>query len=92
MKTIAFASAAHEFRNPLNAITQSLALLENKIHDERGKIYFNTAKSCSDLMLNLVKDILDHSQLELNTFLLNYSNVDVCSLINSCLDMFKFKA
>lgn len=24
MKTIAFASAAHEFRNPLNAITQSL--------------------------------------------------------------------
>ena len=61
MKTIAFASAAHEFRNPLNAITQSLALLENQIHDERGKLYFNTAKSCSNLMLNLVKDILDHA-------------------------------
>ena len=27
MKTVAFASAAHEFRNPLNAILQSLDLL-----------------------------------------------------------------
>jgi signal transduction histidine kinase len=31
LKTIAFASAAHEFRNPLNAITQSLELLEGMI-------------------------------------------------------------
>jgi signal transduction histidine kinase len=27
MKTVAFASAAHEFRNPLNAIVASLDLL-----------------------------------------------------------------
>ncbi len=29
LKTIAFASAAHEFRNPLGAIAQSLELIEN---------------------------------------------------------------
>ena len=31
MKTIAFAQAAHEFRNPLNGIILSLDLIEGKI-------------------------------------------------------------
>lgn len=30
LKTVAFASAAHEFRNPLNGIITSLDLLKNK--------------------------------------------------------------
>lgn len=31
LKTLAFAQAAHEFRNPLNGIIASLDLLEDKI-------------------------------------------------------------
>jgi signal transduction histidine kinase len=31
MKTVAFASAAHEFKNPLNGILSSLEILEPKI-------------------------------------------------------------
>lgn len=60
MQTIAFASAAHEFRNPLNAIASSLEILEPLI-DPRGKKYYSLAKNCSNLMLFLVKDILDFS-------------------------------
>lgn len=37
MKTIAFASAAHEFRNPLNGISSSLTLLENLYDKEKGE-------------------------------------------------------
>lgn len=37
MKTVAFASAAHEFRNPLNAIVTSLDLLHDMIDMERGE-------------------------------------------------------
>lgn len=37
MKTVAFASAAHEFRNPLNAIVTSLDLLKDLIDLERGE-------------------------------------------------------
>lgn len=61
MKTIAFASAAHEFRNPLNAITQSLLLLNGMIDHSRGAKFYNTAINCSNLMLYLVNDILDFS-------------------------------
>lgn len=60
MKTIAFASAAHEFRNPLNAINSSLLLLENKVL-EAGQKYLDTALNCSRLMLFLINDILDFS-------------------------------
>jgi signal transduction histidine kinase len=37
LKTVAFAQAAHEFRNPLNGITSSLELLENMYDKERGE-------------------------------------------------------
>lgn len=63
MQTVAFASAAHEFKNPLNAIVSSLEILEPLI-DQRGKQYYHLAKCCSNLMLFLVKDILDYSQIE----------------------------
>ena len=36
IKTIAFSSAAHEFRNPLNGIVNSLDLLEDMIDKTRG--------------------------------------------------------
>jgi signal transduction histidine kinase len=36
LKTVAFASAAHEFRNPLNAIVSSLDIIENMI-DHRAE-------------------------------------------------------
>lgn len=37
MKTIAFASAAHEFRNPLNSIISSLDLLDSFIINEKAR-------------------------------------------------------
>jgi signal transduction histidine kinase len=36
LKTVAFASAAHEFRNPLNAIVISLEMLVPMIKDDRA--------------------------------------------------------
>lgn len=58
---MAFASAAHEFRNPLNGIVTSLELLKEMISSQRGIVYFTTALNCTKLMLFLVKDILDFS-------------------------------
>lgn len=70
-QTLAFASAAHEFRNPLNAIVASLELLKPLIDNEKGQKYYKIAKSCSSLMLFLVRDILDFSQIEANSLILS---------------------
>lgn len=61
VKSIAFASAAHEFRNPLNAIAASIELLEPLIDLQRGYKLYTTVRNCSSLMLYLVNDILDFS-------------------------------
>ncbi len=81
MKTVAFASAAHEFRNPLNAIIQSLDLLEGLIDHEKGGKFYKVARNCSSLMLHLINDILDFSQLEANKFLLNYDRFSLSKLV-----------
>jgi signal transduction histidine kinase len=59
LKTIVFAQAAHEFRNPLNGIVTSIDMLNNYINHEAGGTYYKVAKNCSNLMLFLVNDILD---------------------------------
>ncbi len=61
MKTIAFASAAHEFRNPLNGVISALDLLESKIDLYKCGANYNVAKNCSRLMLFLVNDIMDYA-------------------------------
>jgi signal transduction histidine kinase len=92
LKTIAFSQAAHEFRNPLNGIVLSLNLLENLYDKERGEEYFLTAKNCAQLMLFLVRDIMDLSQLEMKSFIINYSEINIDEVIEKCLSMFTQKA
>lgn len=57
-KTLAFAQAAHEFRNPLNGIISSLDLMGDNI--DKNNTYYQIARSCSNNMLFLVNDILDY--------------------------------
>ena len=76
MKTIAFAQAAHEFRNPLNGIISSLDLLTSEVEESNN--YFKIAKSCSNTLLYLVNDILDYSQIEAKKIVLN---IEACNTI-----------
>lgn len=89
---MAFASAAHEFRNPLNAIVSTLDILEPLVDQRQGKPYFNLAKNCSNLMLFLIKDILDYSQIESKSLILNMQVHKVRDIIEECLSVLRFKA
>jgi signal transduction histidine kinase len=92
LQSLAFASAAHEFKNPLNAIVSSLDLLEPLIDKNRGGNFFKIAKNCSNLMLFLIKDFLDFSQLEANSLILNHQPVFLFKIINDCINVLRFKA
>lgn len=91
-QTLAFASAAHEFRNPLNAIVASLELLSPLINHEKGGQYYSIAKSCSNLMLFLVRDILDFAQLESKSIVLSLEPTNITNLVNECMEALSFKA
>lgn len=94
MRTVAFASAAHEFRNPLNGISQSLTLLENQIPPcPAAQKYYQIAKNCSNHLLFLVNDILDFAQLEENKIYLNLQQeVNLEKLLAESVELLKFKA
>eukprot|EP00347_Sterkiella_histriomuscorum_P015384 403357221 len=92
LKTIAFASAAHEFRNPLNAINSSLQVVDSQIKDSETRKFLQTAKNCSRLMLFLVNDILDFSQLESKKLVLSYENVNIRKLSEECFSILQLKA
>ncbi len=92
LQSLAFASAAHEFKNPLNAIVSSLDLLEPLIEKGRGGRFFKIAKNCSNLMVFLIKDFLDFSQLEANSLILNHQPVFLFKIINDCINVLRFKA
>ncbi|TNV86884.1 hypothetical protein FGO68_gene8607 [Halteria grandinella] len=91
-QTLAFASAAHEFRNPLNAIVASLELLNPLIDHKKGSQYYSIAKSCSNLMLFLVRDILDFAQIESRSLILSVEATSMSSLVNECVEALSFKA
>ncbi|CDW81611.1 histidine kinase-dna gyrase b-and hsp90-like domain containing protein [Stylonychia lemnae] len=101
LQTIAFASAAHEFRNPLNAIIQSLQLIDsssdsnhssNSSTNNQRQQYLQTALNSSQLMLYLVNDILDFSQFESRKLILNIRDVNAKEIIYQCHQILQLKA
>lgn len=88
MKTVAFTSGGHEFRNPLNAIVLSSYYIE----DSRANKLCTLAKNCSNLMLFLVKYILDFSQIEANSLILNMEIVNPLKIMETSIELLKFKA
>eukprot|EP00937_MAST-01D_sp_MAST-1D-sp2_P000169 g169.t1 len=58
------ASISHELRTPLAGIMGMLELLSSEGMSERARQFIHKAKISSDLLLNLVNDILDMSRIE----------------------------
>lgn len=76
MKSNFIANISHEIRTPLNAIVGFTGLLNDSTEEERVE-YIQVINNNSDLLLNLVTDVLDLSRLEADTFMLHYQKVDI---------------
>lgn len=80
------ANMSHEIRSPLNAIVGFTNLLiTSEIPDDQKEEFKTIIQQNSDLLLNLINDILDLSRLEVNYIKFNFANEDVVSLCKSAL-------
>ena len=89
LKSTFLANMSHEIRTPLNAIIGFSALLIEEGEENKDKFdktlkkeYINIIESNSDLLLNIINDILDISSLEsgnVNFKFGSYNLYDVCS-------------
>jgi len=87
MKAAFVANISHEIRTPLNAIVGFSGLLEDADEEER-KEFIHIINNSSDLLLNLVSDVLDLSRLDSTNFkltLADYNIYDCCRKVQESI-------
>jgi signal transduction histidine kinase/CheY-like chemotaxis protein len=85
LKTSFLANISHEIRTPLNAIIGFCRLIgdQRTLSPETFNKYNQLLKINSELLLNLINDIIDLSKIETNQLNLNYTDFDLNELIDN---------
>ena len=84
-KTDFVANISHEIRTPLNAIVGFSGLLKGSEEEERAE-YIKVISNNSDLLLNLVSDVLDLSRLDTDKLSLNIQTTNIRECCQQVLD------
>lgn len=89
-KTAFLANMSHEIRTPLNAIVGFAGLLPTATEDERNS-YTEIIKANTNMLLQLVNDILDMSKIEAGTLEFIYTDVDVNKVMHELEGVFRLR-
>ena len=87
MKTTFISNISHEVRTPLNVIVGfSELLLDDSYDDETKKDFAQTISKNTELLLNLVNDVLDLSRLESGKIQFSIKPVEIVSCCREAMD------
>lgn len=89
-KSAFLANMSHEIRTPLNAIVGFAGLLATAAEEERNS-YVEIIKGNTNMLLQLVNDILDMSKIEAGTLEFIYSDVDVNQIMRELEGVFRLR-
>ena len=90
LKSAFLSNMSHEIRTPMNAIIGfSELLLTTGFDESEREIFAKMVKSNGDALLSLLNDIIDISMIESGQLKLNFTDVDVCNLVNETFLIFK---
>lgn len=82
------ANMSHEIRTPMNGIIGLLDMvLDTRLSDKQNK-YLSTIKESSELLLNLLNDILDLSKMNADKLKINKQPLSIHKLLNNIKTLF----
>ena len=90
LKTAFLANMSHEIRTPLNAIVGFAGLLGTASDQDRIS-YVEIIKGNTNMLLQLVNDILDMSKIEAGTLEFIYTDVDVNQIMRELEGIFRLR-
>jgi PAS domain-containing protein len=86
------ASVSHELRTPLNGILGMLEALKTQISDELAEAFLSPAVSNGKILLNLINDILDYSQIKEGKMSLVLIDFDLKKILAEALNLLALQA
>ncbi|MBQ7781156.1 MAG: response regulator [Lachnospiraceae bacterium] len=86
------ARMSHEIRTPINAIIGMNEMIRRESSEEMIQGYAYDVKTSSELLLNIINEILDSSKIESGKMELVMDNYELGSLLNDLYNMIGFKA
>lgn len=89
-KSSFIATVSHELRTPINGIVGTAHLFADTQLDQEQKLFLNTIKKSSDVLLSLVNNILDISKIESGKMTVERIDFSLTSLLSDLSDCFNF--
>jgi PAS domain S-box-containing protein len=86
-KSTFLATMSHEIRNPLNAIVGMASLLETSAIDPHQQEIVVIIRNASNILLELINDILDYSRIESGNIDLDPKPFNLADLCHEALDV-----
>ncbi|CAG9311413.1 unnamed protein product [Blepharisma stoltei] len=94
LKTIILRSVSHELRTPVNAIATLVESLKEEPEIKKNKEWsekLSIAMVSSELLLNLINDLLDYSKILAGVFSIQKSTILLYDAINSATQLIKLQ-
>jgi len=92
VKTAFLANMSHEIRTPMNAVIGMLVLLKEAPLNDYSKRLVGKAFSASEVLLQLLNDILDLSRIEADHIELDYKPFEIEALVQRSVELFAIVA